>query len=208
MDGFSRSIGTEETFEQTDSILERLREGDESAFSEVFHLYRDMVYTLAVKLLADKAESLDVTQEVFLTLFRKIQSFRGECSLKTWLYRVAVNQAANRNRWWKRRRNHRVLSLDLPEPSADRLPPSPPSKAPSALRTFLSAELRKTLNEELRTLPFDQRVAVVLRDVEGLSYEEIAEVTGASLGTVKSRIGRGRDKLRDALADFQGGESL
>lgn len=208
MDGFSRSIGTEETFGQTDGVLERLREGDESAFSEVFHLYRDMVYTLAVKLLADKAESLDVTQEVFLTLFRKIHSFRGDCSLKTWLYRVAVNQAANRNRWWKRHRNHKVISLDLPHPNTDQTPPPPRSKAPSAARNYLSTEMRETLAQELRRLPFDQRVAVVLRDVEGLSYEEIAEVTGATLGTVKSRIGRGRDRLRVALADFQGGESL
>jgi RNA polymerase sigma-70 factor (ECF subfamily) len=208
VDGFSRSIGTEETFEQADSFLERLRAGDESAFSEVFHLYRDMVYTLAVKLLADKAESLDVTQEVFLTLFRKIKSFRGDCSLKTWLYRVAVNQAANRNRWWKRRQNHRVISLDLPHSSADQPPPSPRSPAPSAARNYLSGEMRRALTQELKQLPFDQRVAVVLRDVEGLTYEEIAEVTGATLGTVKSRIGRGRDRLREALVDFQGGEFL
>jgi RNA polymerase sigma-70 factor (ECF subfamily) len=208
VDGLSRSIGTEATFEETDRVLERLREGDEAAFSEVFHLYRDMVYTLAVKLLADKAESLDVTQEVFLTLFRKIHSFRGDCSLKTWLYRVAVNQAANRNRWWKRRQNHRFISLDLPHASSEQHPPPPRSTAPSAERNYLSAQMRKALTRELQELPFDQRVAVVLRDVQGLSYEEIAEVTGATLGTVKSRIGRGRDRLRETLADFQGGESL
>lgn len=208
MGGFSRSIGTEEAFEQTDSVLERLREGDESAFSEVFHLYRDMVYTLAVKLLADKGESLDVTQEVFLTLFRKIHSFRGDCSLKTWLYRVAVNQAANRNRWWKRRQNHRTISLDLQHGSSEALPPLPRTNAPSAERSYLSSEIRENLARELKRLPFDQRVAVVLRDVEGLSYEEIAQVTGATLGTVKSRIGRGRDRLREALIDFQGGESV
>lgn len=203
----ARSISSEQAFEAPDQLLDRLREGDELAFAQVFHLYKDMVYTLALKLLTDKSESLDITQEVFLTLFRKIDSFRGDCSLKTWLYRVTVNHVAGRNRWWRRRFRRNTISLDLPlEERPASLDLSEPH--PSPARECQSHELREAIEAGLRRLPFDQRVAAVLRDVEGLSYEEIAAVTGAGLGTVKSRISRAREQLRIVLEQFQGGESL
>lgn len=205
---FTRSIISEDAFQTADCVLDRLREGDEAAFAQMFHLYRDMVYTLAFKLLDDKADSMDVTQEVFLTLFRKIGSFRGECSLKTWLYRVAVNEAASRNRWWNRRRRDRTVSLDLPVRPGGERSPEVTGDGPSPVRECFSAELRQALNAGLRKLPFDQRVAVVLRDVEGLGYEEISSVTGANPGTVKSRIARGRESLRALLDGFRGGERL
>ncbi|GAB4119241.1 MAG: sigma-70 family RNA polymerase sigma factor [Acidobacteriota bacterium] len=200
------SLGTEAAFEGVDRTLERLREGDHVAFAEVFQLYRDMVYTLALKLLTDRSESLDVTQEVFLTLFRKARSFRGECSLKTWLYRVTINAVAGRNRWWRRRRREALVPLEIRDP--DRHPVEPAGCTPSPARACLSAELRAALDAGLRKLPFEQRVALVLREVEGLSYEDIAAVTGAGLGTVKSRIARAREQLRNLLADYQGGERL
>ncbi|UCF37397.1 MAG: sigma-70 family RNA polymerase sigma factor [Acidobacteriota bacterium] len=203
----TRTIASE-AFADRDELVVRLKEGDESAFDEVFQLYKDMVYTLALKLLADKGESMDVTQEVFLTLFRKIHSFRGECSLKTWLYRVAINQAANRNRWWKRHLQSRTVSLSIsnePDRPAVR---ELPSNQPSPLRDCYSAELRKALEKTLSELPFEQRVTITLRDVEGLAYEEIAEVTSTSIGTVKSRIARARIRLRDQLQKFKGGEEL
>lgn len=204
---WTRSLDPEETFEGTDRTLERLKEGDHVAFTEVFQLYRDMVYTLALKLLTDKSESLDVTQEVFLTLFRKARSFRGECSLKTWLYRVTINAAAGRNRWWRRRRRDSLVPLDLQNRDEQR-PLQVAVDGPSPARLCLSGELRTALAEGLHRLPFEQRVALVLRDVEALSYEEIAEVTGAGLGTVKSRIARAREQLRGLLTRFQGGEKL
>lgn len=201
------SIGSGVAFEETESLVVRLKQGDEAAFAEAFDLYKDLVYTLAFKLLADKGEAMDVTQDVFLTLFRKIHSFRGECALKTWLYRVTLNQAANRNRWWKRRFRHKTIALSL-EPSGDGTPlQEPRSLEPGPDRHLLSRELDEALRRGLKALPFDQRAAVVLRDVEGLSYEEIAEIMGAQLGTVKSRISRGREHLRSLLAPFQKGVS-
>lgn len=205
----TRSIGSDQTFEQGDSLVIRLQEGDETAFAEVFHLYKDMVYTLAIKLLANKADAMDVTQEVFFTLFRKIRSFRGDSSLKTWLYRVAINQAAGRNRWWRRRFWSRTTSLNLePDDGTDPMSECVPSGDPSPTREVFSGELRRALDQALRELPFEQRVAMTLRDVEGLSYEEIAEVMETNLGTVKSRISRGRERLRKTLEAFRGGEAL
>jgi len=204
----TRSIGSEHAFDHGDQLVVRLMEGDETAFIEAFHLYRDMVYTLAFKLLTDKTEAMDVAQDVFLTLFRKISSFRQECSLKTWLYRVTINEAANRNRWWRRKFRDRTVPLGLNLKPGEGMPLDPPSKDSSPAREYYSGELREFLEEGLRQLPYDQRVAVALRDVEGLSYEEIARITGTQAGTVKSRIARGRERLRQMLEQFKGGTSL
>jgi RNA polymerase sigma-70 factor (ECF subfamily) len=203
----THSINSSDTFADSDSIVARLKEGDEAAFSEVFQLYKDLVYTLACKILVDKSESMDTVQEVFLTLHRKISSFRGDCSLKTWIYRIAVNQAANRNRWWKRRFQNRTVTLGLNRSNGEYRALELPDPAPSPARECFSSEFQRNLQEGLRELPFEQRVAVVLRDAQGLSYEEITEVTGAQVGTVKSRIARGREKLRKRLRPFRGGMS-
>jgi RNA polymerase sigma-70 factor (ECF subfamily) len=202
---WTRSIETSATFEQSENLVLRLQAGEEAAFREVFVLYKDMVYTLACKLLADKGEAMDVTQEVFLNLFRKIKAFRGECSLKTWLYRVAVNQASNRNRWWRRRSRSRTVSIHLDVRRDIR---EVASGGPSPVRKLYSREIREALRHGLNRLPFDQRTVIVLRDVEGLTYEEIAQVTGIKLGTVKSRIARAREQLRDYLRDFRGSVGL
>jgi len=208
MESLTRSITSDSTFEAADQFLERLREGDESIFLEVFRLYKDMVYTLALKLLVDKSEAMDVIQEVFISLLRNASSFRGDCCIKTWLYRVTVNQIANRNRWWKRCWRSQTVSLSVPVSADDPRPPEVEERSPSPARNILNSELRGALEEGLRKLPFEQRVAIVLRDVEGLTYEEIAEVTGVNLGTVKSRISRAREQLREMLGAFQGGEDL
>lgn len=198
------SLQSNASFEQTEPLVVRLRAGEEQAFTEVFELYKGLVFTLCRKLLTDRTEAHDVTQDVFLTLFRKVRSFRGECSLKTWLYRVTLNQAANRNRWWKRRSRNRTISLSL---SVDESTPTLdiPSDQPTPDRKAWAGELQKAIETGLESLPFEQRAAVVLRDVQGLRYEEIAEVTGVGVGTVKSRIARGRDRLRDILHDFKSG---
>lgn len=199
MTELTRSISSTGALTESDQLVLRLKEGDERAFVEAFHLYKDFVYTLAFKLLNDKAEAMDVTQEVFVTLFRKVGAFRGESQLKTWLYRVAINQATNRNRWWKRRFRHRTISLDLASRASLAKRPVFHSCGPSPAAECYSRELREALQKSIQELPFDQRVAVVLRDVDGFTYEEIAELTGANIGTVKSRIARGREKLRTLL---------
>lgn len=207
---FTRTATREDTFSEleTDKYLERLKSGDEEAFAELFHLYKDMVYTLAHKLLVDKAEAMDVTQEVFINLFRRVEGFRGECSLKTWIYRIALNQAANRNRWWKRRARDHSLSLSIDQCGSESTPFDLVSRKPSPARQMLHSEIRDHFQNGLNQLSFDQRVAVVLKDVEGLSCDEIAEVTGTQIGTVKSRIARGREQLRSLLVDFKEGGQL
>lgn len=198
------SLASTVGFENAEShLLVRLKERDEQAFAEVFHLYKNLVYNLSYKLLADKAEAMDVTQEVFLTLYRKIHRFRGDCTLKTWLYRVTFNQAANRNRWWKRRFQHRTESLSLNLNGKESVRSwEPVSQEPPCDRTLYAQEIQKALQEGLTRLPFEQRAAVVMRDLQGLTYEEIAEISGVRVGTVKSRIARGRETLREALKPF------
>ncbi len=205
MGELTTSFRSDVSFESVDALVDRLKAQDEAAFAEVFELYKDMVYTLCCKLLAERADAMDVTQEVFLTLYRRISAFRGDCSLKTWLYRVTLNQAANRNRWWRRRFRNRTVSLNLiAEREGDTLV-DPVCAKPLADRAALSEELQRAIHEGLGKLPFEQRAAVVLRDVQGLSYEEVAGVTGVQIGTVKSRIARGRERLRGLLQDFRPG---
>jgi len=199
------SIHSEIAMSHGETLVSRLKARDEAAFEEVFELYKDMVYSLATKLLTDKSEAYDVTQDVFLVLYRQVKRFRGECSLKTWLYRVTLNQAANRNRWWRRRFRGRPTTLSITGSFDDQTSLEPASQEPSLDRQLLSIEAREAIEEGLARLPFDQRAAVILRDVQHLSYEDIAKTVGVSAGTVKSRIARGREKLRRVLQRYQPG---
>ncbi len=199
------SIHSEIAMSHGETLVSRLKARDEAAFEEVFELYKDMVYSLATKLLTDKSEAYDVTQDVFLVLYRQVKRFRGECSLKTWLYRVTLNQAANRNRWWRRRFRGRPTTLSITGSFDDQTSLEPASQEPSLDRQLLSIEAREAIEEGLARLPFDQRAAVILRDVQHLSYEDIAQTVGVSAGTVKSRIARGREKLRRVLQRYQPG---
>lgn len=170
-------------------------------FDEIFERYSSMVYGLAVHILGDREEALDVSQEVFLIVYRKLGSFRGESSLKTWIYCIAANRSANRFRWWNRLRRRGTISLEehlAKGPERER-----PSEWHSAIdspeRALLIREEQEKIQRLLMQLPVQQRIAVVMRDIEGLSYEEIAEAMQISLGTVKSRIARGRETLKRYL---------
>ena len=208
MGEFASSITSRVAFHETEDLVVRLKEGDDVAFLEVFQLYKDLIYNLAVSMLADKSEAMDITQEVFLTLHRKIHQFRGDSSLKTWLYRVALNQAANRNRWWKRRRRNRTISLSLTTPENGERERELISDGIGPDRQMLSSELSQALRDGLDRLTFGQRAAVTLRDVHGLSYQEISSVQGVHVGTVKSRIARGRETLRENLRPYWEGRAL
>jgi RNA polymerase sigma-70 factor (ECF subfamily) len=170
-------------------------------FEELFERYSSMVFGLVFHILGDREEALDVSQEVFLTIFRKMDSFRGESSLKTWIYCIAVHRAANRFRWWNRLRRRGTVSLE------EHLAKSPDhelfynlnSSTQSPEEALLAREEREEIERLLLKLPLQQRIAVVMRDIEGLSYEEIAESMQISLGTVKSRIARGREMLKHLL---------
>lgn len=182
------------------ALVQRCAAGDEAASAELVAEHQRMVVQLAMNLLGDRDEALDLSQEVFLRVFRTIHGFRGHSSLRTWIYRIAVNQARNRHRFWRRR--HRADQVSLDEHVAlhgDFLSGS--DSTPD--RLLAQKELATRLQNALDRLPFDQRTAIVLREIDGLSYEEIAYSLGVAVGTVKSRLTRARQALRLELREVR-----
>lgn len=175
------------------ALVQRCTDGDEIAYAELLGEHQRMVIQLAVNLLGDRDEALDVSQEVFLRVFRTIHRFRGQSSLRTWIYRIAVNQARNRRRFWRRRHRADQISLEAHVSAHGELPSSG-TAGPD--RVLAQKELAARLQRALEGLPFDQRTAIVLREVDGLSYDEIAYSLGVAVGTVKSRLTRARQALR------------
>jgi RNA polymerase sigma-70 factor, ECF subfamily len=180
------------------TTLQRIDSKVDIGFDELFDRYSSMVFNLVYHILGDREEALDVSQEVFLTIYQKLDSFRGESSLKTWIYCIAVHRASNRFRWWNRSRRRGTISLEeLMDKSSERdICVNTSSKFQSPEDTLLIEEERAELQRLLLNLPLQQRIVLVLRDIQGLSYEEIAESMKVSLGTVKSRIARGRETLK------------
>src|SRR5512140_1682015 len=158
-----------------------------------------MVVQLAVNLLGARDEALDLSQEVFLRVFRTIHRFRGQSSLRTWIYRIAVNQARNRHRFWRRR--HRADQVSLDQHIAAHGDDFRSAGETTPDRVLVQKELAAQLQQALDHLPFDQRTAIVLREIDGLSYEEIAFSLGVAVGTVKSRLTRARQALRLELRE-------
>jgi RNA polymerase sigma-70 factor (ECF subfamily) len=179
------------------SLVQRCASGDEAASAELVAEHQRMVVQLAINLLGDRDEALDLSQEVFLRVFRTIHRFRGQSTLRTWIYRIAVNQAQNRHRFWRRRHRADQVSLDAHVAAhGDVL--SGRDAGPD--RVFAQKELAGRLQRALDHLPFDQRTVIVLREIDGLKYEEIAFSLGVAVGTVKSRLTRARQALRQELA--------
>ena len=175
-----------------------LREDSQGAFEEIFRAYHQPVYNFVFRLLEDPSDAPDVTQEVFLKVFRGLRDFRGECCLKTWVYRIAIHEASNLRRWfWRHRRGE--LSLDGNEDGGNGLGNTLASSEETPYEWTLRQERIRAVEAALSQVQGNFRAAVVLRDIEGLSYEEIAEVLEISVGTVKSRILRGREALRQKL---------
>jgi RNA polymerase sigma-70 factor (ECF subfamily) len=180
-------------------LVQQCTAGDEIACTRLVTDYQRMVFQLALHLLGDAQEAMDLSQEVFLRVFRTLPQFRGQSSLRTWIYRIVVNQASNRQRWWRRRfRSHQVALDDHVTAHGD-LSESRSFAMPD--RVLQQNETAARVWTALSALPFDQRVAVVLREIDGLSYDEIAESLGIAVGTVKSRLARARLNLRSALRD-------
>jgi RNA polymerase sigma-70 factor, ECF subfamily len=184
-----------------DQFLERLRRGEVAAFERLVAEYTGDVYALLYRLTADAEEARDLTQETFLRTFQSISRFRGDANLKTWIYRIAVNQARNRWRWWRRRKREVTISLDATDDQHEQ-PLSATLRNEDAIdpeQETLAREREGQLREALLGLRHSYKEAVILRDVDGFSYEEIAETLQISIGTVKSRISRGRLELRRKL---------
>ena len=182
---------------EDDRLLQGLVEGAEWAYERLIERYSQPVYTLVCRLLWDPAEACDVVQEVFLKVFRKIGSFRGDSSLKTWIYRIAVNEAHNHCRWNGRHRGHEVALDGGDETRGCR--ETLAAKGSSPYEFALDRERHHLVEEALAELSPSFRSVVVLRDVEEMSYEDIAEILRLPLGTVKSRLLRGREALRKLL---------
>ena len=188
-------------------MVAELKAGSEEAFAWLVARYHQPIYSLVYRIVNDPADAADTTQEVFLKVFRGIKRFHGDASLKTWMYSIAIREASNQRRWWFRHKA-RETSIEPAEGQA-----STPERARSLKETlvdrhdspFESAaheEVRAKVEQELRQVPEPYRTAVILRDIEELSYEEIAEVLGVSLGTVKSRLMRGREALKKRLQPY------
>lgn len=184
-------------------FIDNLKAGEAAAFETLVDRYSGDIYALLYRLTGNAEEASDLTQDTFLRTLRSIKGFRGDSGLKTWLFRVAINESRNRHRWWKRRKRDLTISLDAAigdsdTPLSDTLTDhsiSPEEEAQTREREY-------ALKAALLELPEVYREAIVLCDIEGLSYEETAAALGIGLGTVKSRISRGRSELRRMLKDF------
>ena len=197
-------------------LVAELKAGSSQAFAELIARYHQPLYSLIARSLQDPADAADVTQDVFIKVFRNIRSFHGEASLRTWLYRIALHEASNQRRWWSR---HKRQEIALEAPCSLRQDANAGGALQSLGDTLADAgsspfeqaaqdELRERVEEALRQVPAAFRSVVVLREIEGFTYEEIAEVLGVNLGTVKSRLMRGRAALRELLAPENGVEPV
>lgn len=175
-----------------------LRVGSEDAYELLVARFQQPVYNLVYRLMSDPGDTSDVVQEVFLKVFRNIGTFRSESSLKTWIYRIAVNEVHNYRRWFFRHRRQEVTLEDESEGGRN-FGDAVPDRGRSPYDYALDGEKRVMIEDALARINPMFRAAVVLRDIEDLSYEEIAEILSISLGTVKSRITRGREAMRRQL---------
>jgi RNA polymerase sigma-70 factor (ECF subfamily) len=195
---------------QQSAIVAELKAGSEDAYAWLIAEFHQPIYSLVYRIVTDPADAADTTQEVFLKVFRGMKHFHGGSSLKTWIYRIAVHEASNRRRWWFR---HKAKETSI-EPSQIEQNQDEYGAGVSCMRDTLvderespfdmvvHEEVRARVEEELRQISEPYRTTVILRDLEELSYEEIAEITDVSLGTVKSRLTRGREALRKRLTGY------
>ena len=187
------------------AVIAELKAGSEEAYAWLVGEFHQPVYSLVYRILTDPSDAADTAQEVFLKIFRGMKYFHGESSLKTWIYRIAIHEASNRRRWWFRHKS-KETSMEPMEnsevPISSSMNAALVDKHKSPFENAADHELHAQVEQALRKVPEPYRTAIVLRDIEELSYEEIAEITQVSLGTVKSRITRGRGALRQKLSEL------
>lgn len=182
-------------------FIERLKRGDAAAFEILVNERSGEIYGLLYRLTESSEEARDLTQETFLRAFQSISHFRGDSDLRTWIYRIAINQARNRWRWWRRRRRDATVSIDAPAANGQTslLGTLKSDNDRNPEQDALAHERERALRRALGSLKRVYREAVLLRDIEGFAYEEIAVALDISVGTVKSRLARGRMELRRKL---------
>src|ERR1700680_3014503 len=197
--------GTIEIRSQESARIQELKAGSEDAYAWLVGEFHQPVYSLVYRIVTDPADAADTTQEVFLKVFRGMKHFHGESSLKTWIYRIAVHEASNRRRWWFRHKAKETSiepALDENGMGASGMCDTLVDEGESPFDSVMHEEVRARVEEELRQISEPYRTSVILRDLEDMSYEEIAEITQVSLGTVKSRLTRGREALRRRLTKY------
>lgn len=188
-------------------LIRRLRDRDERAFRELVERYGDQIYNLTYRMLGDREEAEDLAQEVFITLFKSIDSFRGDSKLSTWLYRIAANQCKNRIKYLARRRDRQRAEYfeevaAAGDAAAARVAGAAPAPSPDS--QLQGVELERIVQETIASLDEEQRLLVILRDVDELSYDEICDITNLPQGTVKSRLHRARMALRRKMQKHLG----
>jgi RNA polymerase sigma-70 factor (ECF subfamily) len=193
---------------QEAAVVAELKAGSEEAYAWLIGEFQQPVYGLVYRIVNDPADAADTAQDVFLKVFRGMKQFHGESSLKTWIYRIALHEAANRRRWWFR---HKAQETSIEPAESDSMTEGAMSMqmqvaltdhAESPFDNVAHHEVRRRVEEELRKVPEPYRTTLILRDLEEMSYEEIAEVLEISLGTVKSRLTRGREALKQRLTPY------
>jgi RNA polymerase sigma-70 factor, ECF subfamily len=190
------------------ALVGQLQVGSEEAYEVLISLYQEPVYGLAYRILGNHAEAADAAQETFLKIFKGIGRFRGECGLKTWIYKVTISESLNRLRWWKRWKKQTPVSIDepLPDDSYESHRTREIEDLTQSPELALSRkEIENTVQCALKEISVEYRLVVILRDIEGFSYDEIAETLKISLGTVKSRLWRGRLELKKAIQPYLNG---
>lgn len=192
--------------QEESAIVAELKAGSETAYAWLIGEFQQPVYGLVYRIVNDPADAADTTQDIFLKVFRGMKQFHGGSSLKTWIYRIALHEAANRRRWWFR---HKARETSI-EPAGSEgagagdnaMQAALADHAESPFDNVAHREVQRRVEEELRKIPEPYRTTLILRDLEDMSYEEIAEVLEISLGTVKSRLTRGREALRQRLTPY------
>ena len=184
------------------TLVDELKSGSEAAFALLIAQYSQPIYSMLARSLRDPADAADCTQDVFIKVFRHISSFHGDSSLRTWMYRIALHEASNRKRWWSRHKRQETpldAGTQNEEGESMSLADLLAADGASPFDNCANAETREHVEAALGTVPETFRTVLVLREIEGFGYEEMAELLGCNLGTVKSRLTRGRAILRAAL---------
>lgn len=185
------------------AVIAELKAGSEEAYAWLIGEFHQPIYGLIYRIVNDPSDAADTTQEVFLKVFRGMNQFHGQSSLKTWIYRIALHEASNRRRWWFR---HKAQETSIERSETGETPSACEGclidRGESPFDQCAHEEVRAVVEEALTHVPEPYRTAIILRDLEEMSYEEVAEVLQISLGTVKSRITRGRDALRKKLTEY------
>jgi len=186
-----------------DADVELIREflkGNQSSFNRLVLKYQNKIFNLCYRMLGDQAEAQDVAQDVFITLFRSVKTFRGDSLFSTWVFRITVNHCKNRLKYLTRRNYFRTQSLDQPLPTEEgEVTPDVEDEGETPEESLVTSEIQDLIQSKIDELDEEHRTAIVLRDIQGLSYQEIAQILRLKEGTVKSRIHRARLELKEKL---------